>query len=161
MAEQGLVNPAGAFTTVTTFVSGVDANGIEVPYGRTERVYRANAAITVGQVLAFVAPTATVPVSVTPFVIAADFRLFAGVALEAAAAGAFVRVCTEGHCLVFANAQTVAALDAVFTPAANTGEASFSATDPTATTIVGNVLGVAFGVKNATTNLVGCNIRQN
>lgn len=149
MAEQGLVNPRAAFTTVTTFVSGLDANGVEIPYGRMERSYRADATITVGQALMWVAPTATVPISVTPMTVAADPRAFAGIALEGASAGGTIRVCTEGHCRIFANAQTVAANDVILVPGTNTGEASFSSTDPTATTVVGTVLGVAFGVKGS------------
>jgi len=159
MAEQGLVNPRAAFTTVTTFVSGTDADGVEIPYGRMERSYRANAAIAVGEALMWVSPTSTAPVSVTPMTVASDPRGFAGIALEVAAAGGTIRICTEGHCLVFANAQTVAANDVVLVPGANTGEASFTATDPAAATIVGTVLGVAFGVKLAATNLAPIYLR--
>jgi hypothetical protein len=160
MAEQGLVNPRAAFTNVTTFVSGVDANGIEIPYGRLELAYRANAAISVGQVVSFVAPTATVPLSVTPMTTATSQTLFAGIALEAAAAGGTVRVCTRGHCLVLANAQTPAAGQFIRVPGTTTGEPTISATAIDATTVVGTILGVVFGVKDATTLLVGGYISQ-
>ena len=157
--EQGLVNPVGAFRTVTTYVSGVDASGVEIPYGKEVNSFRANAAIAKGEAVMWVVPTATVPVSVTPMTTAGDARLFAGIANEAAAAGEQCQIVTSGMCLVYANAQTVAAGDVVLKPGTNAGEASFTSTDPDASTVVGTVLGVAMGVKDSTTNLAQCYIR--
>lgn len=162
MAEAILGNPVGAFNVVTTFVSGVDANGAEIEYGKSYRSYRTGAAVVRGEALMFVAPTATAPITVIKMTVAGTPRSFAGIALESAASGAVVRTCNEGHCLVFANAQTVAAGDAIRVPGTNAGEASFSAVAPDATTVVGTVLGIAFGVKASTAgaNLAPCYIRQ-
>jgi hypothetical protein len=160
MAEQGLVNPRAANTNVTTYVSGVDANGIEIPYGRFELAYRANAAVSVGQAVSFVAPTATVPLSVTPMATATSQTLFAGIALESAPAGGTVRVCHRGHCLILANAQTPAAGNFVRVPGTTTGEPTISSTAIDATTVVGTVIVVVFGTKDATSLLVGGYVNQ-
>lgn len=143
-------NPAGAFSNVLTFVSGVNEFNGEIEYGKNFRSYRVGTAVVRGQALSFVAPTATVPITVAPMGTAINARLFAGIALESAAIGQFVRTANQGHCLLFVNAQTVAAGDTVSVPAVNAGEASCAAADPDATTIVGRTLGVIFGIKAST-----------
>lgn len=116
-----LANPLGAFRTVADFTLGVDAAGELVTPEIRCVPYRANAAITKGQALMFVAPTTTVPVSVTPMTAAAADHLFAGVALHAAAAGATVQVVTNGHCLIQVGAGTAAAASYGVVPATTTG----------------------------------------
>lgn len=155
-------NPAGAFAKTTTFVSGVDDEFQQHEYGCFYLTFRANAAISRGHGLSWVAPTATVPVSVTPFAVAGTDTDFAGVALDrATAAGQYVRVCVLGFCLVYAAALTFAAGEILVNPTTTAGEL-VNAADPThdATLVSGTVLGRVFGVKNATTNLALAFIRQ-
>jgi len=161
MQVAGLNNPAGAFTRTTTFVSGVDDEGQAHAYGCLYGTYRANAAVLKGHGVSWVNPTATVPVSVTPMPAASTDLEFAGVAMEAAAAGAYVRVCVLGFCLVWMNAQTAAAGEVVINPTTTAGEL-IRAAAPTfdAAMIVGSNLGRVFGVKDATTLLALCFINQ-
>ncbi len=156
-----LTNPAGAFQKTTTYVSGVDDEGQEHAYGRLVIRMRANATIVKGHGLGWVAPTATVPVSVTPFAVAGTDLDFAGVALQSASAGQFIEVCTHGFCLVWMNAQTSAAGEILVNPTTTAGEL-IRAADPThdATLVSGSILGRVFGVKDATTLLALCFIRQ-
>lgn len=162
MPDATLGNPAGAFGAVTTFVSGVDAGGAELEYGKHYRMYKTGAAVVQGEALMFVAATATAPTTVIKMTVAADARLFAGIALESAASGGVVRACQQGHCLVFVNAQTVAFGDLIVKPGTNAGEPTFGSTDPDATTVVGTVLGLCLGVKASTAgvNLAPCYINQ-
>jgi hypothetical protein len=155
-------NPAGAFQKTTTYVSGVDDEGQQHEYGCWYLTLRANAAVTRGHGLSWVDPTATVPVSVTPYAVAGTDLGFAGVAMDGAtAAGAFIRVCVLGFCLVWMNAQTAAAGEILVNPTTTAGEL-IRAADPThdATLVAGSILGRVFGVKDATTNLALCFIKQ-
>lgn len=157
-----LSNPAGAFVTTTTFVSGVDADGTPHEYGCFYTMLRANAVTRVGHGLSWVAPTATVPVSVTPYVVASSNLEFAGVAMDAAsAAGQYIRVCHFGFCLVYAAALTFAAGEILVNPDTTVGEL-VNAAAPTfdAALVSGSILGRVFGVKNATTNLALAFIKQ-
>lgn len=154
-----LNNPLGANRTVTTFVSGKDADGIDL-YAPTEtEAYRANATITKGQALSFVVPTATVPVSVTPMAAATDDRMYVGVALDGAAAGDTVLVATRGLCLVKVVDDTPAAGDHLGLPDTTTGSFETTATDPDATAIVGKQAGVVLGTKDSN-NLCLAYLRQ-
>lgn len=162
MQTTGLPNPAGAFTKTTTYVSGVDDEGQPHAYGCLYVTLRANAAVTRGHGLGWVDPTASVPVSVTPMAVAGTDLDFAGVAMEAAsAAGAYIRCCILGFCLVWMNAQTPAAGEILVNPTTTAGEL-IRAADPThdATLVAASILGRVFGVKNSTTNLALCFINQ-
>lgn len=162
MQVNGLDNPAGAFVTTTTYVSGVAADGTPHEYGALTGIFRANAAIVKGHGLGWVAPTATVPVSVAPFTVAGTDLEFAGVAMEAAsAAGKYIKVCLFGFCLVWMNAQTSAAGEILVNPTTTAGEL-IRAADPThdATLVSASILGRVFGIKDAVTNLALCFVRQ-
>ena len=138
-------NPNGAFKTVADFRLPVSDEGELVVPEQEVTTYRANAAVAIGQALMWVAPTATVPVSVSPMTSAIDKRFFAGVALEAAAAGEDVLVGIEGHFLISVGATTPAASNFVIAPDATTGVFGTDAT-PDATD---SLLGINWGVKDA------------
>lgn len=157
-----LGNPSGAFQKTTTYVSGVDDEFQMHEYGTFYLTLRANAAVVKGAGVSWVAPTATVPVSVTPMPTASTDLDFAGVAMDAAsAAGQYIRVCILGFCLVNAAALTFAAGEYLANPSATAGELVNTAA-PTfdAALVTGTILGRVFGVKNATTNLALCFIKQ-
>lgn len=99
---QQITNPAGAWQTVTSFLTGRDSNGNLLPIGSTVETYRANEAIAATQCVALVAPTATVPLSVEVMDVSDAFAtlVFIGVAQEAAAAGEIVQVVTDGVVVV-------------------------------------------------------------
>lgn len=118
-----LSNPNAAHRTVTTFLSGRDADGIPLNYPQHQiESWRANAAVSRGQALNFVAPTATVPISVTPMAAATADHLFAGAALEDAAVGEMVAVCASGFCEILHDAADTAAFgDPITIPDTTTG----------------------------------------
>jgi len=151
----------GGFQPTTTFVSGVDSEGAPHEYGNLYATYRCNAAVARGDMVSWVNPTASLPVSVTPMPTASSSFDFAGVAMEAKAAGQYVRVCITGFCLVDMVSQTAAAGEVITKPATTAGKAVRAAA-PTldATTVVTTILGRVFGIKNATTNLALCFIKQ-
>lgn len=155
-------NPSGAFAKTTTFVSGVDDEGQPHQYGCYYLTLRANAAVVRGAGVSWVNPTATVPVSVTPMPTASTDLDFAGVAMDAAsAAGAYIRVCILGFCLVNMAAQTAAAGEYIINPTTTAGEL-IRAAAPTfdASLVTASILGRVFGVKDSTTNLALCFIQQ-
>lgn len=160
--NNALGNPVGAEQQTTTYVSGVDSSGQPHEYGTDYIFIRANAAITKGHGLSWVNPTATVPVSVTPMPTAATDIDFAGIAMESAtAAGKVIKVAVGGFCLIWMNAQTAAAGEVVVNPTTTAGELIRQA-DPThdATLVSGTLLARVFGVKDATTNLALCFLKQ-
>ena len=129
-----LSNPNGAHTTISTYVTGRDADGIPQVIGRqVVDTHRADATILQGQALMYVAPSATVPLSVTPMtaaVVTSDPWRFAGVALEGAVAGENVKYCSQGFCeVLFDASSTAAAYSLLNLPATTTGEFDI-ATDP-------------------------------
>lgn len=143
--QSTLANPTGANKTVPDFTLGVDNAGELVTPEVASVPYRANAAVTKGQALMFVAPTTTVPISVTPMTAAGATWLYAGVALNAAAAGGIVQVVTEGHCLINVGAGTAAAASYALVPETTTGV--FDVDD--ALDAGDNAVGVFWGVKDA------------
>lgn len=109
-----IANPFGAYRNVTDFTTFRDTDSRELEFGVGEEyVLRANVAITKGQALMFVVPTATLPLSVTPFTAAADEQIFAGAALHAAAAGEAVGVLRHGFGLVRVDLGVAAAFGSV------------------------------------------------
>lgn len=158
MADQALTNPFGAHKTVTDYRTGRDAAGEELAYGSIRNIYRADAAIAKGEVVMWVAPTASVPLSVTPMTAAAADTLFAGVAQNTAAAGGRVTVVENGHCLVDVAAETAAFGSLLTAPATTTGKAEIGATFD-ATLVVGSVIGVALAAKDSA-NLAPAIIRH-
>lgn len=150
-----ITNPGAAFYSLPAagFVNGQDSTGADLNYGiGIEYTLRANAAITRGQALMFVAPTATVPLSVTPFTAAADEQIFAGCAAEAAAAGDQVRVIREGFCTVKFDTGSTAAFGSVFLqPVTATGDFEIIA-DPVGGADAPPVLGLCLGAEIGTSD---------
>ncbi len=145
-----LANPNGANQTISTYVSGRDdAGSAQVLGHQVIESWRANAAVAQGEALMVVAPTATVPISVTPMtaVIASSHPWrFWGVAMEAAAAGEQVRVCSSGVVEVLADAaDTADAYDVLRAPDTTTGRFSVDAASADDILAVGIVLGVETG----------------
>lgn len=160
MAEQQLTNPFGAHKTVTDFRTFKDASGEDVALpASVVEVFRANAAIAKGEVVMWVVPTATVPLSVTPMTAAAADNLFAGVATAAVAAGGQAAIVRRGGCFVDVAAETTAFGTTLEAPGTTTGKAEVAAAEPTATTVVGTVIGLALAAKDATTNLAPAIVR--
>ena len=132
-----LVNPNGANRTVSNFASGQDDNGNELVLSDQKICsYKAAAAITVGQALMLIAPTATAGPTVTPMTVAvaapnADVWRFVGVALDAGAVGDQVRV---GECGIFRVLHDALADPAVYDllvlPLTSTGEFDLVAGTP-------------------------------
>jgi hypothetical protein len=147
MAGQATITtPLGGFRSTSDFIDGMTADAEASMYYQEVWEFRANAAITQGEALMFVAPTATVPVSVTPMTAAitgSDPWAFAGAALNAAAAGETVRVLRRGIARVRIDAaDTAAALSVLLAPDTTTGRFAVK-TDPVAAdVVVGMVLGI-------------------
>jgi len=151
MPSYAIQNPFGAHRQVTTFASGVDTFGEPFHAPAVVQEYRANAAITLGQVVEFVYGTSTVPLSVQPMATASSQMRFAGVALNAAAAGEVVQVCTHGHCLVNVGATATAIDSYLLKPATTAGVGTVASTAADATTVAGTILGVFVGSNDGTT----------
>jgi hypothetical protein len=149
----------GGFGKTSTYVSGVDDEGSMHEYGTEYMTIRANAAIVKGNVLSWVAPTATVPVSVTNMPTASGQLDFAGIAMESATAGKYVRVAVGGFALVDVASQTVASGEYLLKPTTTAGKGISASTAIDATTVAGTILGRFFGVKNAVTSLALAFIR--
>lgn len=142
-------NPSFALRTISDFTTWEDADGnfLGSDIYQDVAVFRANAAISYGDCVSFVAPTTTVPLSVTPSTTTASEQYrFVGVALEAASAGQMVQVCIRGVCEV-----NVGTADPVFgdimSPVANTtaGVATVvTAANQTAAAIIAGAAGGVF-----------------
>lgn len=147
----GLTNPVGAHKTTSDFRNGVSDFGEPQLYQRNA-LFRANATITKGQALMDVAPTATVPFSVTPMtaaVAASDSWAFVGAALESAAAGDLVNVLVEGYgVLLLEDADTAAFRNVLRLPDTTTGAFATSADPLAGEAVCGKVLGPEIGTTN-------------
>jgi hypothetical protein len=145
-----LTNPLGAHRQVTTFVAGQDADGEPFHQPTAITTYRANAAILRGQVVQFVAPTASVPLSVAPMATASSALIYAGVALDNAAAGETVQVAQAGHVLVRTGDVTTSLGEYLVKPGSTAGIGSLSSTAIDGTTVAGSILGVVVGNDDGT-----------
>jgi hypothetical protein len=143
-------NPFGAHRRVTTFVAGQDAEGEPFYQPNIIQEYRANASVTRGQLVQWVAPTATVPLSVTPMATASSALIFAGVALNDATAGETVQVAQHGHVLVNTGDITTSLGEYLVKPATTAGVGTVSSTAIDATTVVGSTLGIVVGNDDGT-----------
>lgn len=102
MGNTLITNPTGALRTVSDYRTFRADDGSAMEFGKGETyAARAAVAITAGQALEFTVPTATVPMTVTPMATATDQSLFAGIALEDAAAGTTVPFMRRGFAHVF------------------------------------------------------------
>lgn len=145
-----LANPNGAHRTVSSYISGRDADGIPLVIGNQDiESWQAADTILQGQALMFVAPTATVPMTVAPMTAAASAATpwrFCGVAMEGAAAGDMVRVCAQGFCeVLFDTSDTAAAYAILNLPYTTTGEFDIAAATADDVAQVGWVCGVETG----------------
>lgn len=159
MAEQTISNPGGAHKVVSDYRLLVDANTGELLAGG-QRVSdcRCSVAIAKGEVLEWVVPTVSVPLSVQQMATASVGNLFAGVALKAGAAGQFIPVCHEGIAQVDVAATTPAFGTVLVKPGTTAGKGSTSAALD-ATTVTGTVIATALGAKDAN-NLAPAFVKQ-
>ena len=145
-----LSNPNGANRTVTTYVSGLDENGYALVIGAQDiESWQAGGTIIAGQALMFVAPTATVPMTVVAMTTAVKDSgpwRFVGAAMEAAVAGEQVRVCLQGFCQILHDAaDTAAAYSLVQLPDTTTGRFAISTTTADDLSAIGWSCGVETG----------------
>lgn len=148
--SKALTNPRGAHKEVTTFIGGRYADGTPFDLPQETESWRANAAITRGQAVSWVAPTATAPISVTPMTTTTADFLFAGAALESAAAGDQVLICKEGFCEILIDASdTAAALDVIRVPDATDGSFATGTAEVDETASVGVGFGTEVGTNFA------------
>jgi hypothetical protein len=146
MAEATITNPTGAFRTTSDFIDGWDAAGELSLIDQRVVEVRADAAVTVGQALMIVAPTATVPVSVTPMTAAVTgthgWRYY-GAALTAGAAGDVIQVIRSGIARVRIDAaDTAAAYSLLLAPDTTTGRHAIKTAAAAGDIVVGQVLGI-------------------
>lgn len=153
-----ITNPTGAFRTgVDDFLEPTDSNGALVQYGVGEIWnLRANAAIDKGEALMLVAPTSTVPLSVTPMTTTGDAELFAGAAATDAAEGDIVQVIRKGFAIVKFDTSDTAAFGSVLTaPDATTGDFQIIAAPNSTDATVGLALGTEIGTTDTCWAYVG------
>lgn len=150
-----LSNPLGAFSgrpksdDYTTYLTKDD---IPFDYPRRGFWFRANAAVTVGQLVAHVVPTSTAPLSVTPAATGQANLTIRGIAANSAAAGEMVFVIVEGFALALVEAAvTPAAGNAVINGGTTAGSVGADTTVDAAD-IVGTELGVYLAAKLTTFN---------
>lgn len=149
--ESAITNPFGALSSVSDFRTGKTDDGQELQQGQMGWPYRANAAINKGDMLMWVAPTQTVPLSVSPMtaaITASDAWMFAGVALESAAIGQMCPVVQQGVVIInHVVADTPAAADVFGLPQTTTGLAETNAAI-TGLFVAGTVLTAEIGTTN-------------
>jgi hypothetical protein len=147
-------NPLGAHRTVTTFVANADSRGEALIQPEVTRELRAAAAVTVGQVLQYTAPTATVPLSVEPMATASAAVFFAGVALNNAAAGEMVHLVPPGGGIVRVRTGDVTTQlgDRLVKPGSTAGVGTIvdQSGALAATDVIGTVLGIVVGNDDGT-----------
>lgn len=148
-----IANPQSAMAATSDFRTGFADNGIEHVYGgKTTGVFRANAAVDVGEVVTFVVPTAANPLSVTPA--SAVNTLCAGVAETSAAAGDNVTVCLSGNTFVIAGGSVSAG-----NVLGGGSSAKATAVTVDATILAGAILGFALADGSAD-DLIPCYIAK-
>lgn len=140
-------NPNLAYTSTTDPSTWNDGNGgfLGPHYGQTIESYVASVAVEAGDIVSFVAPTATVPLSVKPSTTTAtESWRGVGVARNAAAAGDIVDVIVKGVAVVSVGTADPAFGDvATFTANTTAGVTSVitAANYATQTTIAQKALG--------------------
>lgn len=148
MPEPQLLNPAAAFSIPADYTTWKDKDSRVIEYPQMVVPFQANAAIIIGAVTEFVAPTTTTPLRAKTFANADLGHQAIGVAISAAtAAGAFVNVVIGGFCLVNVGAATPA-FGNLAVKSGTDGQAAVSGTVD-ATLVVGTVLGTFLGAKDA------------
>jgi hypothetical protein len=159
MPANQILNPMGAFQTVTSFLTYVDANGQEIQYERVTAQYRANDTIAAKNAVGFVAATAGVPLSVELLDVsdATAAASFAGVATESAVAGDVITIVVQGPAIVTINNGTPAFLDFAIKHATVDG-CLIASPAPDATTVAGTLLGVWLSAEIGTTDTAVVNV---
>lgn len=140
-------NPNAALSSapVTDYRTYRNADGVDLELGKGE-VYTARAAATVlkGQALEHVVPTATIPHRVQPMQVATGIHLYAGAAMNSAAAGEQVQFCRRGFMIVFTDdSDTPAFGQVLLKPDATVGQFATAA----AAASLQNVLGVVLSAE--------------
>ena len=126
----------------TNYAAGFDSNGNIIDYPHEVLQFRAAEAVSAGNVLEYVAPTSTAPLSVQLQNTTSDNGFCAGVAQHDAAAGDWVSVAVSGVVYCRATA-SVAAGDLVAVDSTQ-GEVTTEATNVTYPSgTAGSVVGVA------------------
>lgn len=100
MPQSVITNTRQIYRDVDDFTTMQDAGGADLSFPQETETWRANAAISKGEILMFVAATTTVPLSVTPMTAAigtSDPWLYAGFAADDASAGGDVNVVVGGY----------------------------------------------------------------
>lgn len=146
MAEAQITNPKGVFKTTSDYIDGWDADSENVVIDQRIVEIRCNATVGLGEALMLVAPTATVPTSVTPMTAAITgthgWRYY-GAALEAGVAGDVIRVLRSGIARVkIENADTAAAYSLLLAPDTTTGRHAIKTAAAAADIVIGYVLGI-------------------
>ncbi len=151
-APQILANPLGAFSGApknNDFTTYLTKDDVPPDYPHRSFWYRANAAITEGQIVARVVPTTANPLSVAPAGTSQANLTIAGVAKKSAAQGEMVEVVVEGFCLILVEAgSSPAAGNGVINGGTTAGSAGADATVD-GSDIVGTELGVYLAAKLA------------
>jgi len=161
--ETQITNPSGALQPVTDYTTYKDANGVPVQYHTVVSTFRANEAISAGQVVIFVAATATVPLSVGVLpasASAAQKVLLAGVALSNASTGQAVRVATSGIAVVKTEGTVTAAVAAGTYAIVKASSNTAGNIDSQSSAVAGGTLGIFLGAVIGSTNTAAVNITR-
>lgn len=149
-------NTQGALRTYADFTTWLDADGIFHGEDWYQDVipYRANTTIAAGDAVMFVAPTATVPLSVTPLsTTAGEAYRFVGIAKESATAGQQCDIVVAGVVQVNIGSQTVAFGDMCTSPA--TGAAGVPTRVAQASVAATHIIGTMIGTYLSANDITG------
>lgn len=149
------------YPKVTDFTTNKDPDGIQIQYSRSEDVVQLSGACIEGDVLVYVSPTTTAPLTAAKMGLvgatATIAHRFAGIALNPGASGDVIKVCKDGPCLVNtdADATSFAIGDLAIAPTTTAGKAGrVAAASATATAIIGTGIGHFMGAGTTTQALV-------
>lgn len=145
-----LSNPLGAFSGApksndyTTYLTKDD---LPADYPRRGYWFRANAAVTIGQLCAHVVATSTAPLSVTPAATSQANLTVRGIAANSAAAGEMVFVIVEGFALALVEAGTTPAAGNAVVNGGTTAGSVGADTTVDGSDIVGTEIGIYLAAK--------------
>lgn len=149
------------YPKVTDFTTNKDPDGIQIQYSRSEDVVQLSGSCIEGDVLVYVSPTTTAPLTAAKMGLvgttATIAHRFAGIALSPGASGDVIKVCKDGPCLMNtdADATSFAIGDAVIAPTTTAGKGGRVAAASVANTaIIGTIIGHYMGPGSTTQALV-------
>lgn len=149
------------YPKVTDFTTNKDPDGIQIQYSRSEDVVQLSGSCIEGDVLVYVSPTTTAPLTAAKMGLvgttATIAHRFAGIALSPGASGDVIKVCKNGPCLVNtdADATSFAIGDLAIAPTTTAGKAGrVAAASAAATAIIGTGIGHFMGAGTTTQALV-------